>query len=64
MSDWFDSLGDCLHWNERKIQKPMNVASPSNSANNSLVDHNSNDASTSAATNGDTTSAQVTSSVS
>ena len=23
VSDWFDSLAECLHWNVRKKQKPL-----------------------------------------
>ena len=23
MSDWFSSLGECLHWNERKKQQSI-----------------------------------------
>jgi len=23
VTDWFDSLAQCLHWNVRKLQKPL-----------------------------------------
>jgi len=31
ISDWFASLADCLHWNERKKQKAMDDHSRSSS---------------------------------
>jgi len=33
ISDWFASLADCLHWNERKKQKAMDDTSRSSSGN-------------------------------
>lgn len=39
ISDWFDSLGECLHWNVRKRQKHLDELSDTTySSSNDILD--------------------------
>ena len=37
VQDWFDSLADCLHWNVRRQQKPLDYSDSSDSIYNAYA---------------------------